>query len=229
MTELGLAFVAGLAGSGHCLGMCGGILAALAVAGPTVPAARRLRLNLAYHLGRITTYSLLGLLAGAVSQAALFSSLRPHLYWLFVAANCLVITIGLATACGIRRLSLAALDGAGWGFMSRTLGRASCQATTAAFLAAGLVMGLLPCGLIYGVLIAAAAGGSWMQGGGMLLAFGLGTLPALLAYGQVATALGAIATTVFLRVMGGAVALLGAVGLLKALIMLGVVSPLRIW
>jgi hypothetical protein len=90
-------------------------------------------------------------------------------------------------------------------------------------------MGLLPCGLVYGVLIAAATGGSLLQGGGMMLAFGLGTLPALLAFGQVATALGALATTVFLRVMGLAVALLGVVGLLKALITMGVVPPVTLW
>lgn len=229
MTELGLSFMAGLAGSGHCLGMCGGIVAALAVSGPAVSTGQRFRLNLAYHTGRITTYTLLGLLAGALSQAALFSALRPHLYWLFLLANIMVIVIGLATAFGLRRLSLAMLDGISWSGMSRVLGRASIQATGRAFLVAGLVMGLLPCGLVYGVLISAATGGSWLQGGGMMLAFGLGTLPALLAYGQVANALGAMATALFLRIMGGAVALLGLVGLLKTLVLMGIMGPITLW
>ena len=229
MTEFGLAFTAGLAGSGHCLGMCGGILAALAVAGPNASVGQRFRLNLAYHIGRITTYTLLGLLAGAASQAALFTALKPHFYWLYVAANIMVISIGLATAFGLRRLNLAALDGVGWGFMSRVLGTASRKVTSRSFLAAGLVMGLLPCGLVYGVLIATATSGSWWQGGGTMLAFGLGTLPALLAYGQVATSLGALANSVFLRVMGLVVALLGVTGLLKTLIMMGVMPPLHIW
>ena len=229
MTEFGLAFMAGLAGSSHCLGMCGSILAALAIAGPITSAGQRFRLNLAYHTGRIVTYTMLGMLAGAVSQAALVSSLRPHFYWLFAAANIMVIVIGLATACGVRRLSLAALDGAGWGFMSRSLGRASAQTTSGAFLLAGLLMGLLPCGLMYGILIAGSTSGSWWRGGGMLLAFGLGTLPALLAYGQLATSLGALANAVFLRVMGLAVVLLGVAGLLKTLIMMGVVTQVQIW
>lgn len=228
MTEIGLSFLAGLAGSGHCLGMCGGIMAALAVAGPGASAANRFRLNLSYHIGRITTYTTLGLLAGALSQVALFTVFKPYLLWLFAAANLLVIAVGLATAIGLRRVSLAALDGAGWGFMSRWLGRASGQATPAAFLATGLVMGLLPCGLVYGVLISAATGGSWLRGGGMMLAFGLGTLPALLAFGQVANALGAISTTVFLRIMGLAVALLGVAGLLKLLIMMGLLAPFTV-
>jgi sulfite exporter TauE/SafE len=221
--------MAGLAGSGHCLGMCGGILAALAVAAPTASAGQRFRLNLAYHIGRIITYSLLGLVAGALSQAALVSSFRTHLSWLFAAANLLVIVAGLSTAFGLRRISLAMLDGAGWGFMSRMLGKASGQACGRAFLIAGLVMGLLPCGLVYGVLITAATGGSMLLGWGMMLAFGLGTLPALLAYGQVAASLNAIATTFFLRAMGLIVALLGAVGLLKSLISMGLITPLKVW
>lgn len=229
MTELWLAFMAGLAGSGHCLGMCGGIVAALAVANPASSAGQRLRMNLSYHVGRISTYTLLGLLSGALSQAVLVSGFKSQLYWFFAAVNLMIIAVGLATAFGLRRLSLASLDGAGWGFMSSALGRASREATPRAFLLAGMVMGLLPCGLVYGVLIATVTRGSWLQGGGMMLAFGLGTLPALLAFGQVATALSAIATTVFLRVMGGAVALLGAAGLMQILIKLGIMSPLTLW
>ena len=135
MTEFGLAFMAGLAGGGQCLGLCGGILAAMAVAAPVTSAGRRFRLNLAYHIGRIITYTLLGLLAGAASQAALVGSLKPRLYWLFAAANILVVVVGLSTAFGLRRLGLAALDGAGWGFMSRVLGRSASQASIGAFLA----------------------------------------------------------------------------------------------
>jgi sulfite exporter TauE/SafE len=228
VTEFGLAFMAGLAGSGHCLGMCGGIVAALAVAGSNASAAQRFRLNLAYHIGRIMTYTLLGLLAGAASQLALFTLLKPHLYRLFAAADIMVIMFGLATACGLRGLSLALLDGSGWGFMSRMLRRASLQAAPAAFLGAGLVMGLIPCGMVYGVLITAATRGSWLQGGGQMLAFGLGTIPALMAYGQVATALSATAGSLLLRLMGVAVALLGAIGLMKILMQMGLMAPLNL-
>lgn len=221
--------MAGLAGSGHCLGMCGGIAAALAVAGSNASAGRRFRLNLSYHIGRILTYTLLGLLAGAASQAALITVLKPQLYWLFAAANVLVIMLGLSTALGLRGLSLSLLDGSGWGFMSLALRRASRKASPASFLVAGLVLGLIPCGMVYGVLITAATRGSWLQGGGMMLAFGLGTIPALLAYGQVATALSAAAGSVFIRIMGSAVALMGVVGLVKTLILMGLLAPLSLW
>ena len=221
--------MAGLAGSGHCLGMCGGIVAALAVAGPDASAGRRFRMNLSYHLGRIMTYTLLGLLAGAASQMILFTILKPYLYWGFAAANVMVIIIGVATTLGLRRLSLSLLDGVGWGFMSRGLRRASDQASPAAFLGTGLVMGLIPCGMVYAVLITAATRGSWLHGAALMLAFGLGTIPALVAYGQVATALSAAAGSIFMRVMGLAVALLGGVGLVKALNMMGLLQSMSMW
>lgn len=214
--------MAGLAGSGHCLGMCGGIVAALSVSNPNSAPVRKFRLNLSYHLGRMVTYTLLGLLAGAVSQMALFSSLKPHLSWLFVLANVFVILIGLMTVFNIRQFSLAALDGGGWHFMQSRLKSASRLASVPAFFMAGLVMGILPCGLVYGVLLSTVASGSFVKGGVMMLAFGAGTLPALLAYGQVAISISALSNTLFLRIMGGMVALLGVVGLMKTLGMMGI-------
>jgi sulfite exporter TauE/SafE len=224
-----LSFMAGLSGSGHCLGMCGGIVAALAVAHPDERSSQRFICNMSYHVGRIITYTLLGMVAGAASQAALFSSLRPYLIWLFAAANIMVIIIGLATAFGQRQWSLAALDGAGWGFMGSLLRQAAQRTSPAVFLMTGLVMGLIPCGLVYGVLITTATGGSWMQGGFMMLAFGLGTLPALLAYGQVASALSAGTGAFFMRIMGVAVAMLGTIGFLQTLIRMELIRPFKLW
>lgn len=216
--------MAGLAGSGHCLAMCGGIVAALAVATPAASAGRRFRLNLAYHIGRIITYTLLGLLAGALSQMALFTSFKPFLYVGFAVVNIVVITFGVATVLGVRRLDLSILDGRGWGWMSSVLRRASTEASPVAFLSAGGCMGLIPCGMVYAVLVSAATRGSWLRGGGLMLAFGLGTIPALVAYGQLATALSAMAGLLFGRIMGTAVALLGVVGLVNALHMMGLLS-----
>jgi len=221
MLEIWLAFSAGVAGSGHCLGMCGGIVAALAVAGPGTTAGARLGFSLGYHAGRITTYTLLGLLAGLASQAEAIGTLRPALQWLFLAANLFVVLIGLATACGLQRIGIAALDRSGRGVLQRALTRAAGRSTAAAAFPAGLAMGLLPCGLVYGILISAATSGSWLTGAGMLLAFGLGTLPALVAYGQVAAALTGLGSGLFQRFMGLAVAFLGLAGVWKALVKLG--------
>ena len=221
MLEIWLAFSAGLAGSGHCLGMCGGIVTALALSRRDTDAVQRFLFNLLYHAGRICTYSVLGLLVGLAAQAGTVDALRPFVKWLFLAANLFVAAIGIFTLLGVRTLGISALDGSGWGFLRKQLSRLTTSASVLAAVPAGLMMGLLPCGLVYGVLISAATSGSALKGGGMMLAFGCGTVPALLAYGQVASALSALGRGVFQRCMGGAVALLGIVGAWKALVKLG--------
>jgi sulfite exporter TauE/SafE len=217
MLELWLAFSAGLAGSGHCLGMCGGIVTALAISNRGAGAARRFLYNLLYHLGRVATYASLGLLVGFASQAGMVTSLKPHLRWLFLAANLFVMAIGLFTALGMRSLGISVLDGSGWGFLQRLLARVTGSTSVFTAVPAGLLMGLIPCGLLYGVLISAATSGSSLKGGAMMLAFGLGTLPALLLYGQFASTLSALGGALFQRCMGGVVALLGAAGVWKVL------------
>jgi uncharacterized protein len=221
MPEIWLAFSAGLVGSGHCLGMCGGIVTALALSHRDAGAAGRFMFNLLYHAGRISTYSTLGLLAGLAAQAGMTDALRPHVRWLFLAANLFVTAIGAFTALGVHSLGISALDGSGWGFLKRNLSRLRASSSVLAALPAGLLMGLLPCGLVYGILVSAATSGSALKGGGMMLAFGCGTLPALLAYGQVASTLSALGRGFFQRCMGGIVALLGMLGVWKVLAALG--------
>lgn len=224
MVEIWLAFSAGLIGSGHCLGMCGGLVTALALSRRDAAPLQRFLFTLCYHVGRVTTYSLLGLVVGYAAQAAMIDSLRPLLRWLFLGANVVVLIMGLATLLNIRALGIAALDGSGWGVLGKTFARLKTASSPLAALPAGLVMGLLPCGLVYGVLISAATSGSALKGWGMMLAFGCGTLPALLAYGQFASTLSALGRGSFQRVLGGVVALLGAVGIWKALVALGMVG-----
>ena len=221
MLELWLAFSAGLAGSVHCLGMCGGIVTALAITHRDSAAVRRFLFSLLYHLGRIATYATLGLLVGYASQAGMVTSLKPHLRWLFLAANLFVVAIGLFTAFGVRAFGVNALDGSGIGLMQKLLSRVTENSSMSAAIPAGLLMGLIPCGLVYGVLISAATSGSTLKGGGMMLSFGLGTIPVLLAYGQVASALSALGGAIFQRFMGLAVALLGAAGAWKTLTAIG--------
>ena len=221
MLEIWLAFSAGLAGSGHCLGMCGSIVTALALSHRDSNAAGRLVFNLLYHAGRIVTYILLGLTVGLAARAGMVDELRPLVRWLFLAANLFVAAIGIFTALGVRSLGISALDGSGWGLLRRLLSLVTSSRSVLAALPAGLLMGLLPCGLVYGVLISAATSGSALKGGGMMLAFGCGTVPVLLAYGQVASTLSALGRGIFQRCMGGIVALLGIAGAWKALAVLG--------
>lgn len=191
-------FLIGLMGGAHCAGMCGGIVAVLGTGqsrAAVIPirsqhARRPLGLLLGYNAGRITSYTLAGLLAGALgSPATLVHQLLPLQQVLFVAANLLLIALGLHLA-GVPRL-LAALEGVGAGLWQRLqplASRSLAADTPARAYRAGLIWGWVPCGMVYGVLMAALISGSALRGAALMLAFGIGTLPNLLLLGASAGA-----------------------------------------
>lgn len=178
-------FLVGLLGGTHCVAMCGGIVGALSVQMPG-QSARQWPIHLAYNLGRITTYTALGVFAGAIGSAGmLFGDVLPVQLALYVAANLMLILLGLYLT-GITQL-LAPIERAG-GVLWRRV-----QPLTARFLPArsvgralplGLLWGFLPCGLVYSVLTTALVTGSAARGGALMLAFGLGTLPNLMLAGM---------------------------------------------
>lgn len=173
-------FVVGLLGAGHCAGMCGGIVGALSLQGPQGAAA--IPIHLAYNLGRIGSYVLAGLVAGALGQLA--GSLLPLQRSLYLFASLMLVAMGLYLL-GLTQ-SLAWLEQRGQAVWQRI------QPLTARFLPVhgvaqalplGMLWGWLPCGLVYSALATSLASASPLQGAGLMLAFGLGTLPSLLLAG----------------------------------------------
>ena len=189
------AFLVGLLGGVHCVGMCGGIVTALCLGLPQHQAAStaRWRYLLAYNLARITSYAVAGALFGGVGWlAANWSGLHQLQLMLQLAAAVFMIVLGLYL--GGWWQGLAQLERAG-GFVWRRLepvGRRFLPVRTPgqAFLL-GLVWGWLPCGLVYSVLIWAIATADPWYGAALLMSFGLGTLPNLLAIGVLAERLSA--------------------------------------
>jgi sulfite exporter TauE/SafE len=184
------AFALGLAGAGHCLGMCGGIAAAL-----NLGAQRSLAVSFAYHGGRIASYTLLGgllgLAAGSIEIAAWTIALR-------YLAGILLIGMGLYVADWWRGMAL--LERAGsklWQPVQRLSSRLLPVKNWWQGFALGLCWGLMPCGLIYSSLAWAATAQNAAQSASIMLLFGLGTLPAMLA-----TSLGADRLQAFLRRRG---------------------------
>jgi len=186
------AWLAGVLGGAHCVAMCGGFLTALA--GAPRPAAmpllsaRALALRqLPYNLGRITTYVLLGGAFGAAGNTALAAAdWLPLQRGLFVVAN--LFLLALAVAIAWKREGFAPLQQAGATLFRRLAPAVRALATRDAIparYALGLVWGLVPCALIYGVLPIALFAGGAVEGGAVMLAFGLGTLPNLMAAGWV--------------------------------------------
>lgn len=184
MHELTLltAFLAGVLGSTHCAAMCGGIAAAL---GAVPGGARRARQLLLYHLGRIASYGTAGAIAGAlgaVAGSAFGVSRWSELLRLATAAVVVVIglDIALSGTSRARWLRLPEQWGARLWRRVAPLSRTSLPATPGArALVLGLLWGWLPCGLVYSVLLAAAVAGGAAGGATVMIAFGLGTLPAM--------------------------------------------------
>jgi len=177
---LASALVLGFFGSVHCLGMCGGIAAAL---GQTLP-ERSARPGLVgagvLSLGRISSYSIAGAAVGGAGEA--FASGTGLTIALRVAAGLLILGFGLHVAGWWNGLS--AIERVGlvvWrriAPLTRRIGRPDRLWKTFAL---GMLWGWLPCGLVYAALIGAAATGELVRGAAFMACFGLGTLPALLA------------------------------------------------
>lgn len=187
MPEIDLigALVVGLLGGVHCVGMCGGIVGAVSLG---LPAQRQLPLLLAYNLGRITSYTLAGVLMGALGFY--FSSLLPVQYAQRVLqgfAGIFMILLGLYLGGWSGVLSRIERLGGGLWRRIEPLGRGLLPIRSwRQALSLGLLWGWLPCGLVYSALVWTVGSGGPVQGGLLMLAFGLGTLPNLLAMGVAA-------------------------------------------
>ena len=217
MIEIWLAFLAGLAGSFHCIGMCGGIVAALAMTRGSLPFGARLGSQICYNLGRVTTYTLLGGVAGLVGSSLDLVALRSVSSWFCIGANLCVILVGLCSALGLGALNLSSLEGRGARFLAAPLKRLVSSESTLAAFPLGLLLGFLPCGLVYAPLVAAAASGGPGLGAATMAALGLGTIPVLLLLGTASSAISGALRSAMLRLAGVAVALMGAAGLWRAL------------
>jgi len=185
---LPVAFLLGLASTLHCWGMCGGILAAftLGIPGPAVVhgGLRRLLIT-GFNLGRVSSYALGGLVAGAIGNAIVLLPLRAPL---FVALQVVagVILVLTALRLGGWLQSGAWMEKAGarlWGKLQPW-----CRALLPVdrpwrALALGALWGWIPCGLVYSALAWSAASADPLSGAMFMLAFGAGTLPGMLVAG----------------------------------------------
>ncbi len=244
-------FLLGLLGGAHCAGMCGPIVGAVVLAGRRAQGqaepAKPIRIVAAadtaaagqatdwprllfYNFGRVLSYSAAGALAGAVGSAAWFANhVAPVQQLALALAGCALIAMGLYLL-GVLR-PLGALESAGRPLWRRVAplaarvlrGRRPLQA-----LGAGLVWGLIPCGMVYAVLVAALASGSAADGALLAAAFGAGTLPNLLAIGWAASRSTRWLRSGWLRHAAGALILVfGVLGVVRSTGLTGMPLPGR--
>jgi len=210
------AFLVGLLGGVHCVGMCGGIVAALSLGLPEQTGRKSWPLLLGYNVGRLSSYTLAGMLMGGVGLLTVqLSDLHQVQLVLQLLAALMMIALGLYLAgwwFGLSRLER--LGGKVWSLLE-PLGRGLLPVKTPLrALLLGSLWGWLPCGLVYSVLIWALAAGDPQKGALLLLSFGLGTLPNLLAMGLFANRLRRWVQLPWVRrLAGGLVLAFGLLGL----------------
>ncbi len=190
MALLGAMLLLGLASGLHCVGMCGGIVAAFSARRviPITDASRPAPLRQGmFNAGRVSTYAALGAAAGAAGGAVpVMQGALPAQTVLFVLANAALIFAGLYLAGAGRLLGrLEDLAAPLWRRAQPAAARLMRLPSPQAAYAAGLLWGLLPCAMVYGALAAATLAGGAAQGALAMSAFGAGTLPWLLGAGAV--------------------------------------------
>ncbi|HRD86938.1 MAG: sulfite exporter TauE/SafE family protein [Candidatus Accumulibacter sp.] len=202
----------GLLGGTHCVGMCGGIVGALAMGAPA-----RCSLLLAYNAGRILSYAAAGAIAGALGEASIaLAGQLPLRSLLYLLANLMLIALGLYLLGFSSALAFTERFGQKlWRHLQPLTRRYLPARGPLQAFPLGLLWGWLPCGLVYSALATALSSGSAAQGAGLMLAFGVGTLPNLLLAGLLAARLRAYTSRPALRMVAGLVVLgFGVWGLL---------------
>jgi uncharacterized protein len=203
--DLALILAGGLLGSSHCIGMCGGFALSLGLGAPTL--LGNFGRQLLYSAGRIFTYGVLGCAAGfAGLWFARRSSPLVHAQSLLsFAAGVFLIVQGMHTLVRFPRFSWFKHATAGTILPCQSgsfLGPLLTSPRASSMLIAGVLNGLLPCGLVYGYLALASSGASLAGGLATMVAFGLGTVPLMVLSGVGASALSRVARRRLFRVAG---------------------------
>lgn len=213
MIEWPLAFTAGLLGSSHCLGMCGPF--ALSLGSSASNSVRNIQRQLSYSCGRIFTYAVLGAVAGYGGKQLIvrYSGLAYVPALLAAVAGSLLVYQGLLGAGIIRRRARkgATLSCVAAPSFASLLTLPGCSAP---FLA-GILTGLLPCGLLYGMVVLAAQSGAVISGALLMALFGAGTVPLMVFAGWGGTLLDISTRRKLYRIAAWCVVLTGAVTLVR--------------
>jgi sulfite exporter TauE/SafE len=184
------AFLLGFMGSIHCMGMCGGIVGALSLSSKSKDAASQIYpkpinpmvLQLSYHVGRITTYGILGLVAGFAGLWLASTHTNTGLV-LRSLSGVMLVLMGIYLF-GLTQ-SLSWLERAGSGIWKKmqplTIGLLPVSRLSQG-LKLGIIWGFLPCGLVYSTLSWAVVSANPAQSAALMVFFGLGNLPALLTF-----------------------------------------------
>jgi hypothetical protein len=201
------ALLAGLAGSAHCFSMCGGIAGALGMQARAAVATTASAVQAAslYQIGRVAGYSIAGAIFGFIgARAAQLLDLARMAYVLRVASGVLIVLLGIRLLLRWNALQWIERLGARFWMTLRPLVQFAGSRTGAGKpICIGLLWSLLPCGLVYSMLMLAAMSAKPLDGALIMLAFGAGTLPSMLTTSLLAARLQAHASSPAARIVSG--------------------------
>ncbi len=206
------ATVLGLAGSGHCLAMCGGIAGAAGGQFAATGSPRRTLAGIAaFNGGRLLSYLCIGMVAAGLS-GSLLSVVDPAMAARFSRGAIAVVLAlsGLKLLTGRDYLGLAQVGALFWRKLHPLTRRLQLLPAPIKWPLLGIAWGLLPCGLVYSAAALALASGDPLQGAVLMSAFGLGTLPSMMGAGAASAFLLQLASGRGARQAGGVLLLLMA-------------------
>lgn len=185
------ALMVGFLGGVHCLGMCSGVVGTLSFnLRPEVQLSlwRMFLYQLAYNLGRVTSYALIGALFGWLGHTVTsLATFLPAQQALQIFAGAFMLALGLYVA-GVWNgvVVIERLGSFIWKRLQPVVAKMTSVRTIPQAWLYGMVWGWLPCGLVYSMVIMAISAGGALQGAAVMIAFGLGTMPNLLLMGSFA-------------------------------------------
>lgn len=215
-TVLLAAFMAGLMGGLHCAAMCGGIVC---LVGGQRTGGGRWPIALAYNAGRIASYTAAGAFAGLLGQAGLLLRGSFPVQQVLMLAAGLTLCLMATYLAGISPL-MRGMESAGavlWRRVEPLARRLLPVDNLPKALGLGALWGWMPCGMVYAALLLALSTGDPLQGGAVMLAFGLGTLPNMLLMNALAGRLRGLTKQRGARLaVAGVLAVVGAYGVVHA-------------
>lgn len=166
------AFILGLLGSFHCVGMCGPIAFLLPL--DRKSASKRVLQLLSYHAGRLSTYAVIGILFGLIGSGLHLFAIQQQVS---IGIGVLMIVVVLLPVTALNRIQVTRPLYSGISKLKSAMGNTLKERHAHSFLVMGLLNGLLPCGLVYMAVFATLASGSAIHGAWYMVFFGLGTVP----------------------------------------------------
>lgn len=170
------AFILGLLGSLHCVGMCGPIAFMLPV--DRSNSFKKITQISMYHIGRLLAYAMIGLVFGLIGKSLYIFGMQQQLS---IIIGIVMIVFVLLPYKWLSKFNLAQPLYKAVGYIKKSLGQALHKKTADTFLTIGFLNGFLPCGLVYMAVFGAIAMGSYAEGSLYMILFGLGTIPLMTA------------------------------------------------